>query len=70
MKISKIVWTKIDEAPALASHSLLPIIKAFTKGCDIDVEVKDISLAGRIIANFPENLTAGQRVLSFAENCC
>ncbi len=57
-----IIYTKTDEAPALATYSLLPIIKAFTKPAGIDVESRDISLAGRIIANFPENLTAGQRV--------
>ena len=57
-----IVWTKIDEAPALATYSLLPIIKAYAKACDIKVETKDISLAGRIIANFPENLTEEQKI--------
>ncbi len=60
-KTSKIMWTHIDEAPLLASYSLLPIIRAFTKGTGVEVETKDISLAGRIIANFPENLTAQQR---------
>ncbi|MBU0476293.1 MAG: NADP-dependent isocitrate dehydrogenase [Bacteroidetes bacterium] len=58
----KIIWTKIDEAPALATYCLLPIVKAFTKGTGIDVETKDISLAGRIIANFPENLTEEQKI--------
>ncbi len=62
MKHSKIVYTKIDEAPAMATYSFLPIIQAFTKGCDIDIETKDISLAGRIIANFPEYLREGQRI--------
>ncbi|MDP3581280.1 MAG: NADP-dependent isocitrate dehydrogenase, partial [Ignavibacteria bacterium] len=59
---TKIVWTKIDEAPALATYCLLPVVKSFTKGSGIEVEQKDISLAGRIIANFPENLTEVQRV--------
>ncbi len=58
----KITWTKIDEAPALASYSLLPIVQSFTKGSGIEIEVKDISLAGRIIANFPENLTEEQKL--------
>ncbi|MFQ5354683.1 MAG: NADP-dependent isocitrate dehydrogenase, partial [Thermodesulfobacteriota bacterium] len=58
----KIFWTKTDEAPALATYSLLPIIQAFTKGTGIEVEASDISLAGRICANFPENLTESQRV--------
>ena len=61
MKTSKIVWTKIDEAPALATYSLLPVVKAFTKETGIEVETKDISLTGRIIANFPDNLTEEQR---------
>ena len=59
---SIINWTKIDEAPALASYSLLPIVKSFTKGSGIEIEPKDISLAGRIIANFPENLTEEQKI--------
>jgi isocitrate dehydrogenase len=59
---TKIYWTKIDEAPALASYCLLPIVKSFLKGTDIEVELKDISLAGRIIANFPDNLTKDQKV--------
>jgi len=59
---SKIIWTKIDEAPALATYSLLPIVKAFTKGTGIDVETSDISLAGRIIATFPDNLTEEQKI--------
>ncbi len=59
---SKIMWTKTDEAPALATYSLLPIIQAFTKGTGIAVEARDISLAGRIIACFPENLTESQRI--------
>ncbi|MGA6993359.1 MAG: NADP-dependent isocitrate dehydrogenase [Candidatus Deferrimicrobiaceae bacterium] len=60
-KTSKIIWTKIDEAPALATYSLLPVIQAFTNGTGISVETWDISLAGRIIANFPENLTESQK---------
>lgn len=60
--MTKIIYTKIDEAPALATYSLLPIIQAFTKGTGISVETSDISLAGRIIANFPENLTEEQRI--------
>jgi len=59
---SKIIWTKIDEAPMLATYSLLPIIQAFTKGTGVVVETWDISLAGRILANFPENLTPSQRI--------
>ena len=56
-----LVYTKTDEAPALATCSLLPIIKVFAESAGIEVETKDISLAGRIIANFPENLTESQR---------
>jgi isocitrate dehydrogenase len=56
------VWTEIDEAPALATYSLLPIIRKFTEGTGIAIETADISLAGRILANFPEDLTAAQRV--------
>ncbi len=62
MANSKIVWTKIDEAPALATYALLPVVQAYTKGTGIDVEQADISLAGRIIANFPEKLTAEQKL--------
>jgi isocitrate dehydrogenase len=58
---SKITYTFTDEAPALATYSLLPIVQAFTRAADIEVEPKDISLAGRIIANFPEYLTESQR---------
>lgn len=61
----KIIWTKIDEAPEMASYSLLPIVQAFTKGTGIDVITKDISLAGRIIANFPDNLTEEQKIPDF-----
>ena len=62
---SKIIWTQIDEAPALATYSLLPIVQAFTKGTGVEVETRDISLAGRILANFPENLTPEQRVADY-----
>ncbi|HES59823.1 MAG TPA: NADP-dependent isocitrate dehydrogenase, partial [Caldithrix sp.] len=62
MKKSTIVWTKIDEAPALATYCLLPIVKSFIKNTDIEIETKDISLAGRIIANFPEKLRADQKI--------
>ena len=58
----KIMYTLTDEAPALATYSLLPIVKAFTKAAGINVETRDISLAGRIIANFPENLTDSQKI--------
>ena len=58
---SKIIYTETDEAPALATYSLLPIIKAFTDAAGITVETRDISLAGRIIANFPDGLTPEQR---------
>ncbi|BAW96276.1 isocitrate dehydrogenase, NADP-dependent [[Synechococcus] sp. NIES-970] len=58
---SKITYTFTDEAPALATYSLLPIVKAFTTAANIEVETKDISLAGRILANFPEYLTADQQ---------
>jgi len=59
---SKIRWTKVDEAPALASYCLLPIVKSFSKNTGIEFETKDISLAGRIIANFPEYLTEEQKI--------
>lgn len=57
-----IIYTKTDEAPALATYSLLPIVQAFTKHAGINVETRDISLAGRILAHFPENLTEEQRI--------
>lgn len=60
--MSKIIYTKVDESPAAATFSLLPIIRAYTKPADIDFEISDISLAGRIIANFPDNLTEAQRI--------
>ncbi|MGY8908626.1 MAG: NADP-dependent isocitrate dehydrogenase [Flavobacteriales bacterium] len=61
-KIAKIIYTKTDEAPALATRSFLPIVKAFTKSSHIEIEVKDISLAARILANFPEYLKEEQKV--------
>lgn len=57
-----IIWTKTDEAPLLASYSLFPIVKQFLKYADIELDVKDISVAGRIIAKFPEYLKEDQRV--------
>tara|TARA_B100000745_G_scaffold265188_1_gene190144 strand:- start:272 stop:2500 length:2229 start_codon:yes stop_codon:yes gene_type:complete len=58
----KIIYTKTDEAPALATYSFLPIIEAFTKVAGVEVETRDISLAGRIIANFPDYLTEEQQI--------
>lgn len=58
----EIMWTKVDEAPALATYSLLPIVEAFVGAAGVSVKLRDISLAGRILANFPENLTAEQRI--------
>jgi isocitrate dehydrogenase len=60
-KSSTIMWTWTDEAPALATLSFLPIVRAFTKHTGVAVELRDISLAGRILANFPEHLTEVQR---------
>ncbi len=62
MATQKIIWSKIDEAPALATYSLLPIVNAFTKAAGVVVETRDISVAGRIIANFPDYLTEEQRM--------
>ncbi|MEQ3693088.1 MAG: NADP-dependent isocitrate dehydrogenase [Thalassolituus sp.] len=59
---SKIIYTETDEAPALATYSLLPIVQAFTHSAGVDVETRDISLSGRILANFPEFLEKEQRV--------
>ena len=59
---SKIIYTKTDEAPALATRSLLPIVKAFTQSAGVEVETRDISLAGRIIATFPEYLKEDQQI--------
>src|SRR4249920_3794250 len=58
----EIMWTKVDEAPALATYSLLPIVKAFVGAAGVSVTLKDISLAGRILATFPEKLTPAQRI--------
>lgn len=62
MMTSKIIYTKTDEAPALATYSLLPIIQAYTNAAGVEVETRDISLAGRVIANFSEYLTEEQRI--------
>lgn len=59
---AKIIWTQIDEAPALATYSLLPIVNAFTKAAGVSVETRDISLAGRVIANLGEYLKPEQRI--------
>jgi isocitrate dehydrogenase len=58
----EIIWTKVDEAPALATFSLLPIVESFVGVAGVKMSLKDISLTGRILANFPENLTPAQRV--------
>ena len=57
-----IIYTKTDEAPALATRSLLPIVSAFAAKAGINIEARDISLAGRIIATFPEDLTQDQKI--------
>lgn len=62
MMTSKIIYTKTDEAPALATYSLLPIIQAYTNAAGVEVETRDISLAGRVIASFPDYLTEEQRI--------
>jgi isocitrate dehydrogenase len=62
MTTSKIIWTKTDEAPALATCALLPIIQKYTKATGIEAETRDISLAGRIIATFPDKLTEDQKI--------
>lgn len=59
---SKIIYTLTDEAPMLATHSFLPIVKAFTSVADVNIVPKDISLSGRILANFPEYLTDDQKI--------
>ncbi|MBU2477774.1 MAG: NADP-dependent isocitrate dehydrogenase, partial [Gammaproteobacteria bacterium] len=61
MPDAKVIYTETDEAPAMATYSFLPIVQAFTRAAGINVETRDISLAGRIIAHFPENLTEAQR---------
>jgi isocitrate dehydrogenase len=58
---SRIVYTHTDEAPALATYSLLPIVQAFASACEVAVETRDISLAGRILSQFPDHLAAEQR---------
>src|SRR5580700_1440184 len=58
----EIMWTKVDEAPALATYSLLPIVKAFVGAAGVSVTLKDISLAGRVLASVPDKLTPAQRI--------
>jgi isocitrate dehydrogenase len=58
----ELIWTKVDEAPALATFSLLPIVEAFVGAAGVKVKLKDISLAGRILANFPDKLTPAQKI--------
>lgn len=60
--MSKIIYTKVDESPAAATYSLLPIIRSFTQHGDIEIEIRDISLAGRILANFPDDLSDDQKM--------
>jgi isocitrate dehydrogenase len=62
MSAAKITWTKIDEAPALATFALLPVVQAFLQGSGVEVETADISLAGRILANFPDKLRDDQKI--------
>ena len=62
MSSSTIIWTNTDEAPALATWSLLPIVRAYARGTGVTIDTRDISLAGRIIANFPERLTGEQQI--------
>ena len=64
----KIIYTTVDEAPRLASYSLLPIIKKFTEVANVAIETRDISLSGRIIANFPEKLTEEQNGYGLIKN--
>src|SRR5262245_27915960 len=61
MSTPKIIYTHTDEAPALATYSLLPIVQAFTQAAGIAVDTRDISLAGRILASFPDSLTPDRR---------
>ncbi|MCD6526265.1 MAG: NADP-dependent isocitrate dehydrogenase [Desulfuromonas sp.] len=63
--MSTIIWSKIDEAPALATYALLPIVQKFLKGSGVEVETRDISLAGRILANFPDKLNDDQKVADY-----
>ncbi len=60
--MAKIIYTLTDEAPFLATHSFLPVVEAFARTAGVDVETRDISLSGRIIAQFPERLTDEQRL--------
>ena len=60
--MAKIIYTKTDEAPALATQSFLPIIQRFAKPANIEIEVRDISLAGRVLANFPDYLNDDQKI--------
>ena len=62
MTKAKIIWTKTDEAPALATRAFLPILSAYTKGSGIEIETRDISLTGRIVANFPDKLKEDQKI--------
>ena len=62
MTTATIIWTEIDEAPALATYSFLPIVSAFTHGNGVSVETRDISLSGRILSNFSERLRPDQQV--------
>ncbi len=66
---ARIIYTETDEAPALATYSLLPILQAFTKDTGIELETWDISLSGRIIANFPDNLTEEQKIPDYLRMC-
>ena len=63
----KMIYTEVDEAPALATYSLFPVLKAYTAGSGVELELNDISLAGRIIANFPERLRPEQRIPDYLE---
>ena len=60
--MSKIIYTHTDEAPALATYSFLPVVQAFANAAGVSVETRDISLAGRVIASFPEHLTEEQQI--------
>jgi isocitrate dehydrogenase len=62
MPDSTIIYTETDEAPALATYSFFPVVQAYSRAAGVNVETRDISLAGRIIANFPDNLTAEQKI--------
>ena len=59
---TQITWTIVDEAPALATYALLPVLEAFAKGTGVEIETADISLSGRIIANFPDRLRDDQKI--------